>query len=336
MGLLSQLGDTLSYEESKSEIPEVKKRGLIQFLRLYSKFYLKKLQNPPVIWGDEIEYHILNVDSLKKEIKLQCSADYIYERFDELYDQKPFTIQPEYGSWMIETTPASPFKYCCELKPVVENMKLRRKVISELLEKNDKLFSIPVFPLLGVNNYYSIEEDDLSSPFMSPNKKGIEKEEKNPFSKSIFTHDIIINKHPRFSTLTKNIRERRGEKVNIKIPLYIDEFTKIEKTEEEPYPGFIYLDSMAFGMGNCCLQTTFSTRDIDHARFFYDQMGIFAPYVLPLTAGSPIFKGKLADTDSRWQSIVQCVDDRTIEERDVKKNIKKNFIFLGKKRKIYS
>ena len=37
-------------------------------------------------------------------------------------------------------------------------------------------------------------------------------------SKSIFFPDEAINKHPRFSTLTANIRRRRGRKVCINIP----------------------------------------------------------------------------------------------------------------------
>ena len=47
--------------------------------------------------------------------------------------------------------------------------------------------------------------------------------------------------------------QRRGKKVEIKVPLFVDKKTNIEKTDEEPYPGFIYMDAMAFGMGNCCL-----------------------------------------------------------------------------------
>ena len=44
----------------------------------------------------------------------------------------------------------------------------------------------------------------------------------NPFSKSVYTHDVIINTHPRFGTLTRNIRTRRGNKVDIRIPVHED------------------------------------------------------------------------------------------------------------------
>ncbi len=38
---------------------------------------------------------------------------------------------------------------------------------------------------------------------------------------------------------------------------------------------------------------------------------------LPLSAASVIFKGKLADTDVRWDCIAASVDCRNPEERDV-------------------
>ena len=47
-------------------------------------------------------------------------------------------------------------------------------------------------------------------------------------------------------------------------------------------------------------------------------MAIISPIFLALSAASPIFKGKLADVDTRWDAICQSVDDRSAEERDPK------------------
>ena len=75
-------------------------------------------------------------------------------------------------------------------------------------------------------------------------------EEHNKSSRSIFVIDDTINPHPRFAGLVKSIRERRGEKVNIQVPIYQDLNTNLtEPTVEEPYPGQIYMDAMHFGMG---------------------------------------------------------------------------------------
>ncbi len=42
----------------------------------------------------------------------------------------------------------------------------------------------------------------------------------------------------------------------------------------------IYMDSMAFGMGMCCLQTTFQCQDINEARKFYDQLAVVCPIMV--------------------------------------------------------
>lgn len=76
------------------------------------------------------------------------------------------------------------------------------------------------------------------------------------------------------------------------------------------------MDAMAFGMGCTSLQCTFSTKNLDHARYVYDQLNVLSPIFLALTAGSPFFKGKVADWDVRWNVICDSVDDRTPSERD--------------------
>ena len=72
----------------------------------------------------------------------------------------------------------------------------------------------------------------------------------NEFSKGLFTFDSTINPHPRFSGLVKSIRQHRGEKVEIRVPIFKDEKTNLtQPTQREPFPGEIYMDAMAFGMG---------------------------------------------------------------------------------------
>ena len=73
---------------------------------------------------------------------------------------------------------------------------------------------------------------------------------------------------------------------------------------------------MGFGMGNCCLQMTFLSMNIDHARFLYDQFAPLSPLFMALTAGSPIFKGQLSDWDTKWEVLSMSVDDRNERERD--------------------
>lgn len=73
---------------------------------------------------------------------------------------------------------------------------------------------------------------------------------------------------------------------------------------------------MAFGMGMSCLQCTFSTKNLDHARYLYDQMHVLSPLMLALTAATPFHKGKIGNWDARWKLIEASVDCRNQEERN--------------------
>jgi glutamate--cysteine ligase catalytic subunit len=99
------------------------------------------------------------------------------------------------------------------------------------------------------------------------------------------------------------------------IPLnYEALFPGLSSSEIPALENHIYMDSMAFGMGQCCLQATFQCWNVSEARHLYDQLVGLAPIMLSLTAGSPIYRGYLADIDVRWRVISMSVDDRTPEE----------------------
>lgn len=102
----------------------------------------------------------------------------------------------------------------------------------------------------------------------------------------------------------QSIRERRGKKVEILVPLYQDTNTNMtEVTNDEPFPGQIYMDAMAFGMGCSCLQITYETTSINHARYLHDALLPFTSVLAALSASAPIYKGKLSDIDLRWTVI---------------------------------
>lgn len=106
--------------------------------------------------------------------------------------------------------------------------------------------------------------------------------------------------HGRFvlSTLTGNIRSRRGSKVAINVPIYKDVNTPSPFVDPSiPYdrqlwpgdseakngaakPDHIYMDAMAFGMGCCCLQITFQAFNVDEARRMYDALVPVAPIMV--------------------------------------------------------
>jgi len=274
MGFLVDVGQTLDFQESKPFLEYIKQHGILQFLHLLKKMKDMKIKTEDLKWGDEIEYHIINLDPKTGEPRIQLNTDYLYkETSDEI-----FHLQPEYGGWMVEAVPTKAYDCTGDPTVVYANFKRRIEKIKECCKDGDALLSLSVYPLLGVGDYFikRIDGDEQSNDEDDEEEKDDIFNEKNPITKSAYIHDEIINLHPRFPTLTENIRLRRGEKVCILYPLYKDENTVIEKSKDQPYPGYIHMDAMAFGMGSCCLQLTFGTTDIDQARYLTDQLHVFS------------------------------------------------------------
>jgi DNA-binding ferritin-like protein (Dps family) len=493
MGLL-KVGVPKTWEESKKDLGYIRKAGIRQFISTYNR--VKDLKGDELLWGDEIEYGIFHVETKSKKIRLSLRAKEIMDDLNRKEAEHSQIVEgcnwvPEYGAWMVEATPNRPYTgFSTDLLRVERNMRLRRKRILTVLTENEIAPTVSAFPLLG-----SMGENGSVPPVQVG----------GPITLSEYIGDGIINPHPRFGTLTSNIRQRRGSKVNIKVPLYRDrctpeykDFDNVQSGDidgccgsdsqqlwrygkgdacEEDYgrdyvtvgcsaafrdevndgstgmatmekwlinvqcdgckglfyrsapnvivpdadwprngdvvmgyeipntPGWIrlqngyylpihsdnrkieflhkvskraqtqntemkrigsntplfrgaeedqenvasllggtvavagssaiedsvesekddhangtlraavHMDSMAFGMGCCCLQITFQAKDVDESRFIFDQLAVMAPIMMALTASTPILKGRLLDTDARWGIISESVDGRTMSER---------------------
>jgi hypothetical protein len=156
--------------------------------------------------------------------------------------------------------------------------------------------SVSTFPLLGgKEDYYHYNSNSQKDGFLQEGEdypiehsfqhhpySSKELVENNIFSKSQFTNDYIVNSHPRFGCLARNIRTRRSQKVEILVPIYYDKNTNLDKTEDEPFPGFIYMDSMAFGMGSTCFQVTIGSCSLKSALYMYDQLVPLTPLLVNL------------------------------------------------------
>lgn len=273
----------------------------------------------------------------KKWPGMQQSGDHdpLAEQQDRDGEPLP-TFHPEFGRFMLEATPGKPwgigFKDLLDVEP---NMKWRsvhprpvsgiigaheihnrRAIAKEHMEANEYPITLTTFPRLGSTG-------NAITPYFPPS---------GPRLRSQFLPDEIANPHIRFPTLAANIRARRGRKVEINVPVYKDERTArpfkdstvdydLHKWPEDDdvrngaaKDDHIYMDAMAFGMGSCCLQITFQSKNIVEGRKLYDQLSPLGPILLALTAATPIYKGFLANTDVRWNQISRAVDDRTPEE----------------------
>eukprot|EP01097_Dermamoeba_algensis_P003312 TRINITY_DN2332_c0_g1_i1.p1 TRINITY_DN2332_c0_g1~~TRINITY_DN2332_c0_g1_i1.p1 ORF type:complete len:391 (-),score=62.55 TRINITY_DN2332_c0_g1_i1:1478-2650(-) len=292
MGFLSA-GKTLSWEEAQKYAKYIQEHGIIQFLNILERE--KGRRNDPLMWGEEIEYIIVEVDDSKKDTRLSLRGDEILHELSKEDETSPTATaawRPEYGSFMLEGTPARPYGDTIEhFLYIQSNMTLRRRIAQKYLKPNERVFSLTTYPLMGANNF--------TSPTYPVN---------GPTALSSYVPDEAINSHFRFRTLTANIRQRRESKVDINMPLFRD-------TNTTGLGNNIHMDCMAFGMGCCCLQCTFQAKDINEARLLYDQFAVIAPIMLALTAATPVLRGLLADTDVRWKVISDSVDDRAPGER---------------------
>jgi glutamate--cysteine ligase catalytic subunit len=299
-------GRPLPMLESRRYLQKVRTDGVQQFLAHHQR--CSNLEMPLFYWGDEIEYGVFKKSDIsKKHYDLHLDATAIRGRLSKFekkfYHDLPIGCewQPEYGSWMVESVPKNPYgSYISDLINVEKSMQLRRKRLHFALPKGAIAPTLSNFPMLGVDGYYH-----------SKNANG-------PVAQSKLVSDEVINPHPRFGALTRNIRERKGSTVSIKVSTDTSEIDQIINTEtsidKQARTKEIEMDAMAFGMGCCCLQVTMQCKNEVDSRYLNDQLAILGPIFQALSAATPMYKGELVDTDTRWNVISQAVDDRTPAE----------------------
>ncbi|BGP25493.1 glutamate-cysteine ligase catalytic subunit [Rhodotorula toruloides] len=341
MGLLA-LGTPLVWSEAKKHAEYVREHGIEQFLNIWER--LKDRTGDRLLWGDEIEYLVISYDDANRNAclslrqteilqDLQADAEARRERGKDEVNGNGVpapraskeacipVFHPEYGRYMLESTPGAPYGATLEDLLLVEgNMRFRRKLAKSRMKPHEVPLTLTSFPRLGAPGQFT-------DPYYPPG---------GGVARSLFLPDEVINQHVRFPTLTANIRRRRGSKVAINMPVFFDEKTPrpfVDPTvprDRNEWPedknaregaaldDHIYMDAMGFGMGCCCLQITFQACSVGEARRMYDAFVPVGPIMLALSAAAPIFRGLLADVDCRWDVIAGSVDDRTEEERGLK------------------
>lgn len=334
MGLL-QLGTPLGWEKAQAAASQVRAWGIEQLLTIWRKN--KDKERAMLLWGDEVEYLVVALDASDQKARLSLSQAEVLKALAEDGELAKHgamvpeyqggegaknactmpTFHPEFGRFMLEATPGKPWSIDFKDLLLVEaDMKRRRVIAKQHMSRDQYPVTLTTFPRLGT-------KDDFITPYYPPS---------GPALRSQFVPDEIANPHIRFPTLAANIRERRGRKVELNVPVFRDDQT--------PWPfhdptidydmhnwpedddvrngaakeNCVYMDAMAFGMGSCCLQITFQAKNINEGRKLYDQLSPLGPILLALTAATPVYKGFLVDTDVRWNQISRAVDDRTREE----------------------
>lgn len=260
----------LPWRQLRSHVRTIKQKGIDEFAAVFAQ---TALDTSPQMCGDEVEYmlfaHGMHIAPLATHAL-------------RLLPDGPGIWSPEFASYMVESSPEAPYDLHC-LASVRTSMRERRARLAACLPPGAFALTLSAYPLLGTRHIGA----------------------QNPASQSSLVPDSLISTHPRFKALVRNIRQRRGSKVDIRIPAFRDSRT----TDTD-----VCMDSMAFGMGCCCLQATVSAGSLRLCRDLYDQLAIVSPLLLALTAATPVLRGRLTAHDTRWHVLQQCVDDRTPRE----------------------
>jgi glutamate--cysteine ligase catalytic subunit len=318
MGFLHE-SEPLTWAQAMASLQYVRDHGIEQFLSILHK--CGDTDGDPFRWGDEVEHQVFslagsgNADGASvAKISLR-SPEILAElrtveeslQLSGAKDEETCTWMPEYGRWMLESTPGKPFEGLDGIAGVEQQLALRRRRLYAALRPDEVAPTLTAFPLLGVG--------DFSEPSFEP---------MGPVLNSLFVSDEVVFPHPRFPTLAKNIRERRGSKVEIRRPKMKDTHTNVvhqasdfipQSIDEADMMEHVYADAMPYGMGSSCLQVTMQAANISESRLLYDQLAPLTPLLLALTAATPFLRGWICDDDVRWGQISQSVDDRTLEER---------------------
>lgn len=215
MGLLTTGGHPMRWgtEANNKAIPHVSQHGIEQFLHVYRT--KQKIDDFPFLWGEEIEHQLIYLDEAHHRVKLSVEGADVMAKISERSDNLG-VWHPEYGSFMIESTPKEPYSMTsASLRSVAGNIRRRYELIDLEAPASTRGATFVTFPLMGVGDFVLSDEKE------------------SPHSLSLFVPDVCINHtHPRFANLTENIRLRRGRKVCIQVPLFIDSHT-LERTVDK-------------------------------------------------------------------------------------------------------
>jgi hypothetical protein len=110
---------------------------------------------------------------------------------------------PEWGRFMVEAIPGLPYgNLTTDLLSVEPNMRLRRKLIREILRNDERLLTFTNFPLLGALNFTPTLRQSIAT--VNPNDLYEHPElyeTQGSVADSDYLPDVVIGAHPRFATL---------------------------------------------------------------------------------------------------------------------------------------
>ena len=103
---------TYSTEETLALSGYIREHGITQFLVTWNN--VKDIQDDELRFGDEIEVGIIKLDNEEKTVKLCFTSAELRQLLEEkearvAHQSEGVTWHPEFGAWMIESTPSRPY-----------------------------------------------------------------------------------------------------------------------------------------------------------------------------------------------------------------------------------
>lgn len=317
----------LPWEEAVKHQELTKEKAARQFLALWQTH--RGREDRELRWGEEIEYMLVDLgEAGSRQARAALCADEVLRRLgEETGDGKDPTTsaawRTEFGNLQVEGVTYPPYGWPLDdVLKIEPSLAWRRRELARVVAEvrpAARVVTLPAFPLLGTPG--------ATAPEATPSPDG-------EISKSVLCPDEVPSPHPRYQTFVRNYRKRKGCRVGAFIPREGTEDTlspaevaqlpfdlaQRGSLERDPVPGYIYMDAQAFGATQCCTQCTFLTPNISDARYLTDQYLVLTPLFLALTAATPLIRGLVAATDTRWRQLVQTWDDRQQEELGTIKN----------------
>lgn len=114
-----------------------------------------------MLWGDEVEYMVISLDEENKTARLSLRQAEILallaeQEKDGLLTQADVTYHPEYGRYMLEATPATPFTGLpSDLLKIQASMETRRTIAKKILKANEIPLTVTSFPRLGAPGQFT-------------------------------------------------------------------------------------------------------------------------------------------------------------------------------------
>ncbi|KAK5696378.1 hypothetical protein LTR17_024254 [Elasticomyces elasticus] len=250
------------------------------------------IRSDGLIWGDEVEYMLLVLDKDAREASVLASAADVIRSANGSCKSQPF--EPEAYKFMVESQPGVAYgSEMQELLRVAEDMSERRNTIRKQLRDDEDVFTISNFAMfqsphasIGTINAHSCD-------LITDNAR---------------YHSVVAGTNARSSRSSCENNQRHASEPSLRSSLF-------DRQHHEVVDPADSVNDSIHSLGGCGLQLTLSAEDLDQARFLHDQLIPLGPIMMALSAATPLLKGRLVETDTRWAQLSMAADDRTASEK---------------------